>query len=244
MSRAPVSKLASGLLLALMIAGGRSASSSGKPIRPATLRWSKDLPGASVTASSDGRYVYALRSGDKDIAIAVDSQEPEKSRRRHASVFSVHVQIGNLGQRYWKVSLEGVSLEFVKHFHVIQPALDPADLAQQLQESADELDHRAALAKSDPSAKGHLDEPFVRAYQKETSEFIEFLSKNSLRETVLDGGNQEVEGWVYFSTKSKWLAKWKPQEAFIFRLPLDGVIYEFPFSLPPKQGEMVLRQRP
>jgi hypothetical protein len=158
-------------------------------------------------------------------------------------VFSVHVRVRNLGQRSWKISLDGISLEFAKHFHVMQPALDPADLAQQLQDSADELDHEAALAKTDPSAKGHRDESFVRAYQKETSEFIEFVSRDSLRETVLDAGTPEAEGWLYFSTKSKWLAKWKAQEEFVLRLPIDGVDYEFPFSLPPKKGEVVLRQR-
>jgi len=229
-------------ILALTLCCAAPASSS-KPIKPATLRWTNAQPGATFSAGSDGRYVYGLRSGDKDIAITVDAQETEKSRHRHAAVFSVYIQIRNLGQRYWKVELEGVSLEFVKHFHVIQPAMDPSDLAQQLQSSADELDHQAALAKSDPSAKGGLDKPFVRAYQKETSEFIEFISKHSLRDTVLDAGNQETEGWVYFSTKSKWLGKWKAQEAFIFRLPLGGVVYEFPFSLPPKPGEMALRER-
>jgi len=219
-------------------------AASTKPIHPSTLRWSKDRPGASFSTSPEGRYVYDLRSGDKDIAIAIDAQEPEKSRRRHASVFSVHVRVRNLGQRAWKISQDGVSLEFAKHFHVIQPALDPSDLAQQLQDSADQLDHQAAQTKSDPSAKGHLDESFVRAYQKETSEFIEFVSRNSLREMILDAGTPEAEGWLYFSTKSKWLAKWKAQEEFVLRFPVDGVIYEFPVSLPPKKGEAVLRQRP
>jgi len=231
------------LLLALVIGYTGSSLASGKPIAPSKLRWSATLPGATTSTTPDGKYIYALRSGDKDIAIAIDSQEPEKSRRRHAAVFSAHVLIRNLGQRYWKVSFAGVSLEFVKHFHVVQPALDPSDLSQQLQASADELDHQTALAPSGPPAKGRVDEAYLRAYQKETSEFIEFVSRNSLQETVLDPGNPQAEGWVYFSTRNKWLSKWKPQEMFILRLPLDGTVYEFPFSLPPKPGEATLRQR-
>jgi hypothetical protein len=231
------------LLLASTISYTTPSIAAQKPIAPSKLRWSASLPGATISITPDGKYIYALRSGDKNIAVTIDSQEPEKSRRRHAAVFSAHILIRNLGERYWKASFAGIRLEFVKHFHVIQPALDPADLSQQLQASADELDHQTAVERLGPPTKGRVDEAYLRAYQKETSEFIEFVSRNSLQETVLDAGNPQAEGWVYFSTRNKWLSKWKPQETFILRLPLDGVVYEFPFSLPPRPGEATLRQR-
>ena len=239
MRRRPVVRL----VLALLIGSTAFTIAAEKPLAPSKLRWSATLPGATTSTTPDGKYVYALRSGDKNISVTIDSQEPEKSRRRHASLFSAHILVRNLGQRYWKASFVGVTLEFVKHFHVLQPALDPADLSQQLQASADELDRQTALEKSDSTTKRPVNEAYRRAYQKETSELIEFVSRNSLQETVLDAGNPQAEGWVYFSTRSKWLSKWKPQETFILRLPLDGVVYEFPFSLPPKPGEATLRQR-
>ena len=35
----------------------------------------------------------------------------------------------------------------------------------------------------------------------------------------------------------------EPLKEFILRLPLDGKIFEFPFKLPPKPGEVLLRKR-
>jgi hypothetical protein len=59
----------------------------------------------------------------------------------------------------------------------------------------------------------------------------------------LGQGNAEVSGWVLFSTSSKWINGWKKQEEFILRLPINGTTYEFPFKLPPKPGEVLLRKR-
>ena len=59
----------------------------------------------------------------------------------------------------------------------------------------------------------------------------------------LDRANPQVSGWVFFSTDSKWLGKWKAQEEFVLRLPLDGKVFEFPFKLPPEEGELLLRKR-
>ena len=232
------------LLLALTLCGAFPAFAHKKEISSATLRWTQEGPGTSFSATADGRYVYTLQSADKDIAITVDSQELTKSRLRHAAVFAVLVHIRNRGRRYWKVSSEGASLEFVSHFHVVQPALDPSALAQQLQDTTDEMDRQASLPRPNRPAPGIADQTYLRAYQKETSEFIEFLARNSLHETVLDEGNQEVEGWIFFNTKNKWLSKWKTQESFLLRLPLDGTVYVFPFTLPPRQGELLLRHRP
>jgi len=64
-----------------------------------------------------------------------------------------------------------------------------------------------------------------------------------LRPTRLGPGNPEASGWVLFSTNSKWISGWKKQEEFILRVPLDGTMFEFPFKLPPKPGEVMLRRR-
>ena len=83
----------------------------------------------------------------------------------------------------------------------------------------------------------------LQDYQKSVTELIEFLNNNSLRATHLDRANPEVTGWVFFNTENKWLGKWKEQEEFVLRLPLDGKLFEFPFKLPPKEGELLLRKR-
>jgi hypothetical protein len=49
---------------------------------------------------------------------------------------------------------------------------------------------------------------------------------------------------VLFSTSSKWIGGWKKPEELILRVPLDGKIFEFPFKLPVKTGEVILRRRP
>ena len=64
-----------------------------------------------------------------------------------------------------------------------------------------------------------------------------------MRPTRLGPANPETSGWVLFSTRSKWINGWKKEEEFILRLPLNGIVYEFPFKLPPKPGEVILRKR-
>jgi hypothetical protein len=48
---------------------------------------------------------------------------------------------------------------------------------------------------------------------------------------------------VLFSTDNKWINGWKKQEQLIFRVPLKGEMFEFPFKLPPQPGEVRLRRR-
>jgi hypothetical protein len=48
---------------------------------------------------------------------------------------------------------------------------------------------------------------------------------------------------VYFSASSKWIGGWKKQEEFILRIPVANRIIEFPFALPPSEGDLLLRRR-
>jgi hypothetical protein len=131
----------------------------------------------------------------------------------------------------------------MKHFKVVQPALDPDGYSEKIQNDADTLDHATAREVARHPEEKDSREARLRDYQKSVSELIEFLSKNALRAASLDRGNPEVSGWVFFNTDSKWLNGWKRQEEFVLRLPLQGKIFEFPFKLPPKQGELLLRKR-
>ena len=83
----------------------------------------------------------------------------------------------------------------------------------------------------------------MRAFLKDSAELQEFVGKNSLRPTRLGPGNPEASGWVLFSTNSKWIGGWKKQEELILRVPIEEKVFEFPFKLPPKPGEELLRKR-
>lgn len=98
------------------------------------------------------------------------------------------------------------------------------------------------MCRSIPKKKMR-NKPPCETFKKDAAELLEFLSKSTLKTTHLDSGNREAVGWVLFSTESKWINGWKKQEEFVLRVPLDGKVFEFPFKLPPKQGELLLRQR-
>ena len=99
------------------------------------------------------------------------------------------------------------------------------------------------VARVDAKKLKDQKEASVRAFLKGSTELLEFVGKNSLHPTQLGRGNQEASGWVLFSTNSKWINGWKKQEEFILRVPVAGKMFEFPFKLPPKPGEVMLRKR-
>ena len=212
-----------------------------KPI-PA-VRWTEDHPGCTFSRTDDGKYHYGLWDGDVGVTVAVDSQELEKVHRRHEPVFGVLVTVRYRGAEALDLVLENVTLEFVKHFQTVQPALDPDAFAEKIQSDADELDHETAREVEKHPEKKAEKEAYARAFQKETSELLEFVSKNSLRPVRLGPASPETAGWILFSTSSKWISGWKKQEELILRLPLEGKMFEFPILLPPKPGDAMLRKR-
>lgn len=206
-------------------------------------RWDEQTPGCTFSQGPDGKLRYGMSLADVAMVVAVDAQELEKVHRRHEPFFAVLLEVHNRGGQVLEVKPEKITLEFVQHFQVEQPALDPDDFSQKIQNDADALNDQAAReVKKNPEKKDDK-ESFVRAYLKDSAELQEFVGKNSLRTTQLDAANPETRGWVLFSTKSKWIGGWKKQEEMILRVPLNGKIYEFPFTLPPKAGQVTLRKR-
>ncbi|MFZ1140337.1 MAG: hypothetical protein ABR881_05350 [Candidatus Sulfotelmatobacter sp.] len=246
--RRPWHRAPLGLLVPLAIASlllpdsGRAASRNDKPKIPA-VRWDEERPGCTFSRSDDGRYYYGLWYGDVGITMAVDSQELEKVHRRHEPFFAVLLNVRYKSQAPLDLAVEQISLEFVKHFRVVQTALDPDGFSQKVQNDADELDHQTARAVAKHPEQKEAKEAYVRAFLKDSAELQEFVGKNSLRPTQLGPGNPETSGWVLFSTDSKWISGWKKQEELILRVPLAGKMFEFPFKLPPKPGEVILRRR-
>lgn len=219
----------------------RSARASGKKL-PA-VRWAEQSPGCTFSSGDDGKYRYGLWSGDIGVVMALDSQELEKVHRRHQPFFSVLLTLRYRGRGSLDLATNNISLEFVSHFHVVKTSLDPDDFAQKVQNDADTLnDQTARWLQKHPDHKEER-EAFVRAFLKDSAELQEFVGKNSLRPTQLNPGHNQTSGWVLFSTDSKWIGNWKKQEEFILRVPLEDKVFEFPFKLPPKPGEVILRKR-
>ncbi len=207
------------------------------------VRWSEEAAGCTFALGDDGKFHYGLWSGDVGITLAIDSQELEKVHRRHEPFFSVLLDVRYRGRAGLDLVPENISLEFVKHFRVVQSSLDPDTFAQKVQDDADAVDHEAAREAQKHPEKKLEQETYVRAFQKDSAELLEFVSKHSLRPTHLGTGGPEVSGWVFFGIDGKWVGGWKKQEDFILRVPLGGKIFEFPFALPPKPGEVMLRKR-
>ncbi|HEY1658261.1 MAG TPA: hypothetical protein VGG14_07935 [Candidatus Sulfotelmatobacter sp.] len=210
---------------------------------PVTVRWDEATPGCTFSTTSDGKYQYGLWSGDVGIILAVDSREVQIIRHRIEPIFGVFLTIHYRGQSALEVNTNGITLQFMKHFKVVQSSLDPDDYTQQIQADADALDDETRRMIAKHPKETNARDARLQEYQKSVSELIEFLGKNSLKSVRLNTGNREVSGWVFFNTRDKWIGSWKAQEEFVLRVPMEGKVFEFPFKLPPKAGELLLRKR-
>jgi len=219
-----------------------AASKKSKDEIPA-VRWAEGNPGCTFSRTNDGKDRYGMWSDEVGVVMAVDSQELQKVHRRHELFFAVLLEVRYRGQAALDFTADNISLEFVKHFRVRQPAMNPDGFAEKVQNDADTLnDQMAHQVEKHPEQKDQK-EAYVRAYLRDSAELEEFVGKNSLRPTKLSPGSTMATGWVLFSINSKWIGKWKKREEFILRVPVAGKMFEFPFQLPPKPGEGMLRRR-
>jgi hypothetical protein len=219
------------------------AASADKQPQP-TVRWSEEQPGCTFSRGDDGKYRYGLWSGDVGIVVAVDAREVQIIRHRIEPILGVLLEIHYRGAGSLDESADAITLQFMKHFKVVQTSLDPDDYTQKVQADADALDDETRREIAKHPEKQQVLETRLQDYQKSVSELIDFLGRNSLHPARLDTANPQAVGWVFFNTKSKWLGGWKAQEEFILRVPLAGKIFEFPFKLPPEKGELLLQKRP
>jgi len=211
---------------------------------PLVVRWDEAQPGCTFSAGDDGKYRYGLWSGDAGVTLAVDARELQVISHRGWPVLGVFLTIRYRGAASLDTAIDGITLQFMKHYKIAQTSLDPDDYTQKIQSDADALDDETRREVKNHPEKKEIHEARLQEYQKSANEMIEFLGTKGLRPAHLDRANPEVSGWVFFNTKSKWLGSWKTQEDFILRFPLDGKIFEFPFKLPPKKGELLLQKRP
>lgn len=202
------------------------------------------MRGSTFSRTADGKYVYTLKDDVSEVAIAIDSQELEKVRHRPLPVFSIHLDAHYTGEKSLELTPSLITLEFVNHFQVVNKALDPDELTARIQSDIDNLGDETEHEVRKHPEKGQEKNSLLQAHLKDMTDLVGFISMYSLRPTTLNSGNTTANGWIFFSTKSKWIGKWKPQEGFILRVPLGDKIFEFPFALPPNKGDMILRRRP
>ena len=235
-----------GLVVAILLASTARANPPGPDKTQTThpLRWEEGASGCTFSRDDDGKYRYGLWTADFGIVLAVDSQELEKARRRAQAMFAVLLSVHYRGEDSLEVAPGQITLEFVKHYHDVHAAMDPDNLAAKQQSDADAFEEETEREIRKHPEKKEEKEALLAARRKDAAETIEFLKSRSLRAITLSSGHPDASGWVLFSTKSKWIDDLQKQEEFVLRVPSGNLIVEFPFSLPPSEGDLILRRRP
>jgi hypothetical protein len=222
-----------------------SAALAATPMPAPGLRWAEGAPGCTLERKSDGRTYYEISTGDLDITLGVDNQELEKVRHRTVPMIGVLIALNYTGTEPRAVVPGLSTLEFVKHFQVVQRALDPDAMLKQLQQNMDDLTDEITRheMRKHPESK-NAREAELQQRLKDYTEMMDFVSTHSLRGGALDPSNRTATGWVFFSTKNRWIGPWRRPEQFVFRIPLNGTVFEFPLEVPPRGGKVELRHRP
>ena len=214
---------------------------AGKKTLPA-VRWKADAPGCEFQRGDDGRYRWRMVGDDLDLTLLVDSQELSKSRRRFYHVLGLYLSMTYTGKDKFEFPAD-VRIDFLRHHDIREAYLDPTEFSTRLQNDVDTVvfETERKIKKNPETTEEKT--AFLREYQKEVAEFIEFLSTQSLEPATLTPGNPEAHGWVFFSTRNKWLGPWKSHEDFMLGVWMKDKVWEFPFSLPPNEGDVILRKR-
>jgi len=210
-----------------------------------SLRWTAGTGNCTFREGDDGRSYYGLASGDFELTLVVDRQELEKIPHRARPMLGVFLTFHYKGGQEFEVQQNRFTLEFTKHFQIVQTSLDPDDLLKTLQENVDDLTDEVERhqIKKHPAQKEQK-ETELQSRLKDYTEMMDFISTRALRPMTLDGSNSSASGWVFFSIKNKWIGPWRRPEQFVLRLPVENVIVEIPFALPPEPGKVILRHRP
>jgi hypothetical protein len=181
---------------------------------------------------------------DVGVTVAVDSQELQHLRERLMPIFGVLVTARYRGNASLVLRTDQVSLEFLSHSHVLHSSLDPGATAARLQADSETLQDTAAREIKKHPEKKEEEEAKLQKYLKGQTELQEFVQTKSLNTEKLGPDRREVSGWIFFSARDKWIGSWRPKEEFLLRVPFQDRVLEFPFSLPPSEGDFILRKRP
>lgn len=217
-------------------------SAAGKKMTPA-VRWTAGAACCEFHRDQDGRYRWRMNGDDLDVTLLMDSQVLPESQHRFYHVVALYLSVMYTGKDKLEFPAD-LRLEFVRHHNVIVSSLDPDEFAIKLQNDIDTMVFDTERAVKKDPAKAPQKTARAREFQKEASEFIDFVSTQSLQPATLTPGNPEVHGWAFFRTdKNKWIGPWNRHEDFVLRVWLKEKVLEFPFSLPPAEEDFSLRKR-
>ncbi len=220
------------------------AHASGKKQLPA-VRWTAGARGCTFESGDDGRYRWTMTGKDLTITMIVDSQELTKSRRFYR-LLGAYISATYTGQGKLEFPAD-VRMDFVRHHDILESYQDPTELSNRLQNDVDTLVFETERKiKKNPSIGDEKTAAYLREYEKDASEFIEFVTTQGLETNtvILSPANPEIHGWVFFATSNKWIGPWKEREDFILGVWMKDRIWQFPFSLPPTEGDLILRKPP
>ena len=239
-SRRDVFACACALLIVLVVG---TATAKDKHSSTPVVRWGEGQPGCTFSLDDDGKYRFGMWSDDLGIVLVVDSQEVQKVRKHGIEpLFGVALQVHYRGQQS-VITPDRATLEFVKHKHVIHRSFDPDALSTRLQENADAANDQTERELRKHPEKKQEKEALLAAFEKDVAAMQEFLRSHSLRAVQLDPGTRESEGWLFFSTRDKWIGDLKDQEEFVLQVSYGNKIFEFPVRLPMNERDLVLRKR-
>lgn len=209
------------------------------------VRWIAGAPGCTFERGDDGRYRWTMTGKDLTVTLLVDSQELTKSRRRFYHLLGAYVSVTYTGQGKFEFPAD-VRVDFVRHHDVREGYMDPAELSLKLQNDLDTLVFETERQIKKNPAVAEEKTAHLREYEKNAAEFMEFLSTQSLEPVTqtLNPGNPDSHGWVFFATSNRWIGPLKEREDFVISLWMKDQIWEFPFSLPPTPGDLILRKPP
>jgi hypothetical protein len=208
-----------------------------------SVRWTAGAPGCTFQRGDDGKYRWTMTGRDLTVTVLMDSQELAQSRHRFYHLLGAYVSVTYKGQGKFEFPAD-VRIDFVRHHDVFEAYEDPTELSNKLQNDVDtKIFDTERKIKKDPKIADQQT-AILREYQKEASEFIEFVSTQTLdpHTVFLTPGNPEAHGWVLFATNNKWIGPWKEREDFVLSLIMKDKIWQFPFSLPPTEGDLILRK--
>jgi hypothetical protein len=220
-------------------------SHAGKKKELPSVRWVSGAPGCTFERGDDGRYRWTMTGNDLRVTLLVDSQELTKNRRRFYHLLGVYVSVTYTGQSKFEFPAD-VRIDFVRHHDFLEALTDPSELSNRLQNDVDtKIFETERQIKKNPKIAEEKT-ALLREYQKDAAEFIEFLSTQALdpNTVTLNPGNLEAHGWVFFATSNKWIGPLKSREDFILSVWMKDKVWQFPFSLPPTEGDLILRKPP
>lgn len=208
-----------------------------------SVKWEQGKANCTVRDGDDGHTYYGLSYGDLEITLSVDSQELGKVPHRVLPFIAVFLSFQYRGTGHLDIRQNHFDLEFVKHRHVVQTSLNPDQMLNTVRSTRDEVTYEIQREiRKHPEQKDKKNAE-LELRVKDYIDMTNFIGAHALYPTTLDTTNSTVEGWVFFSTKSQWIGSWRRPEQLLLRLPIEGVVVEFPFQLPP-QGKVQLRRRP